>query len=405
MKPGHLIHRYRKSVFMQKLGDSFAGIALDRLFAALLPLVAVKIYGATVYGEFTYYFSMAMMASVFAQMGLPNGLIFFMPRNGNRYVSGSFLLSGGLSLLIGLGLWISKPEILPYIPLLILISVNHLFFSLHRYRQDIRSYYVMDVFLRQGLIGLLLFALSGLPLDDKILISYFWGYLAASLAMAWVNRKHFSGVAVDRELISYSIPLMFTAFMNSMISHIDAVMIGDMIGKEAVGVYAIAASLATVPSYLLRILNTVYVPQLSRYFSENRLEEFKRSYILSSRILGACALVIVGVLVLADRWILGFFGPEFLAAENVILYRGLGQVVNSGVGSAWFVISMSGKPRYNMYGMGLAALLNAVMNWMLIPVMGIDGAALASMAAVIFTNLLAYIIVKRMYHVKVYGIF
>jgi O-antigen/teichoic acid export membrane protein len=65
---------------------------------------------------------------------------------------------------------------------------------------------------------------------------------------------------------------------------------------------------------------------------------------------------------------------------------------------------MTGRPKVNMVGKILAASINTVLNLILIPIWGISGAALASMIAVGFVNILGYSIVKRILNVKVFGI-
>ena len=120
--------------------------------------------------------------------------------------------------------------------------------------------------------------------------------------------------------------------------------------------------------------------------------------------MGVSVLMVI-VAVLLNQWVLGFFGKEFLAGSNVVLFRGIGQVINSSVGSVWLLLSMTGRSKLNMIGTSSAAVINVIMNLLLIPRMGIDGAAIASMIAVSFINILGYIFVKRIFKVKVFWIF
>jgi len=124
----------------------------------------------------------------------------------------------------------------------------------------------------------------------------------------------------------------------------------------------------------------------------------------SARILALTSGTVIIVMILFRKQILLLCGAEYLQAEYVLIYRGIGQVINASVGSVWYIICMTGRSKTNMLGKILAAILNTVLNFVLIPKMGIAGAALASMITVGFVNILGYSIVKRILDVKVYGL-
>ena len=96
------------------------------------------------------------------------------------------------------------------------------------------------------------------------------------------------------------------------------------------------------------------------------------------------------------------YGPEYIIGYKVIVYRAIGQFVNAAVGSVWLMLRMTGKTMYQIYGTIVGAILNIGLNYMLIPTLGIDGAALASMASTIFMNLLGFILVTRIFKVNPY---
>jgi len=52
----------------------------------------------------------------------------------------------------------------------------------------------------------------------------------------------------------------------------------------------------------------------------------------------------------------------------------------------------------------ISAIMNISLNYLLIPVMGIDGAAFASMFSTIFINILGFFVVKKILKSKVYYI-
>lgn len=397
--------KLRNNEWAIKLSESFLGIGADKVFFALLPFVAVKMFGATIYGEYTYYFSIATMLSILSKIGLDTGLLYFIPRTGNRFISGAFVIVSTLSIVVG-GIYVFvERSFLIYIPLFMLLSVHALFLVIHRASGKIKEYYFVSAFIRQGLTLILLLVLYHLGISNGILIAFTAGFLIADVILLIYNRSHFERIEYSKEVILYSLPLLITSAMALIMDQIDVIMLRQYFDEATVGVYNIAAKLATLPAYLLIIFNTVFAPKISELYHTGKVEELKKIYTVSAQFLMWTSFFIVILVIVLNQWILGFFGNEFLIAGNVILYRGIGQVVNCSVGSVWYMLSMTGRSKLNMIGTSSAAVINVILNFILIPRMGMDGAAIASMIAVSFINILGYILVKKYFGVKVYGLF
>jgi O-antigen/teichoic acid export membrane protein len=394
-----------KIKFIRKTIHGFWGTGLDRLFMALLPFLAVKLFNASVYGEYTYYFAIATMISMFVKLGLDNGILFFVPRSRDKYISGIFSLVILSASTFGIIFTIINKNFVLYLPLLILLSIHTLFLSIHRVRGKIKSYFLINSFIGQGTTALLLFFLSRIGLRNGILISFTAGYIAADIIFIIYNRKYFHRPKIKKEIIIYSLPLMFASMMTTAIHEIDIIMIKHYLDNASVGIYNIASKIATFPAYLLVIFNISFAPLISRYYHDQKIEELKKIYTQSTRILMIFSFVIILAILLLREYLLGFFGEEFLFAKDVILYRSIGQLVNSSVGSVWYMLSMTGRQKLNMFGMMGAAIINIILNLALIPNIGINGAAIASMITISLINILGYLLVKKYFHVKIFGIF
>ncbi len=152
------MNRLRSNTWFIKLSESFVGVAADRLLFALFPFVSVKLFGAATYGEYTYYFSIATMLSILSRMGLDTGLLYYIPKTHNRFISGSFAIVCILSILVG-GLYLFiEQSFLVYTPLFLLLSIHTLFLTLHKASGRIKEYYFISAFIRQAIT---LFRTSG----------------------------------------------------------------------------------------------------------------------------------------------------------------------------------------------------------------------------------------------------
>ncbi len=192
--------------------------------------------------------------------------------------------------------------------------------------------------------------------------------------------------------------------MSVLIAYIDIVMIESMMTKADVGLYKVGTELAQLPSIFLRIVNTVFPPMISKLYHEGDVESVKRLYEKITRYLFVVSSVMIGLILLFWEPILGLYGPEYLEAKMVLIYRGIGQLVNASVGSVWYIVIMTGDPKIRFISILVSAIINITLNYLLIPTMGIDGAALASMISTVFINILGFFVVKKILKSKVYYI-
>ena len=75
----------------------------------------------------------------------------------------------------------------------------------------------------------------------------------------------------------------------------------------------------------------------------------------------------------------------------------VGQMMNAFAGSVGYLLNMTGGQKIMRNIAGIAALLNIVLNTLLIPSYGINGAAYASAISLASWNVLAVIYIKQHY--------
>lgn len=394
--------------FSKKLLESFFGNIATFALNLIFPFVATKLYGSEILGKYTYGYSIVMMTIFLATLGLGTGLLYFIPKEGNKYITSSFVLNFFASLLIILVLFvfIKDDTVRAMLPLIWLLSAEQLFFTIYRAKHNIKEYFMINLF--SGLVLKIVltwvfFKLFGVNSINIIIATYISVVLSLSL-YSIKQRKMFGKFEISKSVIRYSLPLIIGSMMSVLISQIDVIMIGNLISKQEVAVYNVAANIATFPSILLVVLNTVFPPLVAELYHNGELGKLRKMYKKSARSLAALSSVIIILMIIFRENLLSYYGTEFLRGQYVIIFRGIGQLINASVGSVWYIVCMTGKPKVNMYGKVSAALINCILNFILIPIWGINGAAVASMISVGFINILGYCIVSKSLKVKVYGI-
>lgn len=392
--------------FITKLIDAFIGKGAFILFSLLFSLIATRLYGVEVFGEFTFAFTLVSILMILPKAGLDNGLIYSMPKTKSQYVSLSLLVNLLISVIIIIivSIFIDNKFILFMLPLVWLLSLEQLFFGIYRADGKIKEYFFMNGFismlLRVLLAAVLLFFFGTTPY--VLALSVYASLIFSNVYYLFKSRHHIKKVDFNKKFLLYSFPLVLANLLGVMMGKIDIIMLGMLSTKENVGIYQIIVQITSVVSLLLIIFTTVFAPKISQLYHENDIESIKRLYVKASRILSSSGLIFTIVLIILSGFILGIFGEEIVAGKEALIYLAIGQFVNIAVGSVWTMMAMTGKPKLQLYANLLAFIINITLNLLLIPTFGIEGAAFASMITQIITNSLGYIAVSKRFNIKAF---
>jgi O-antigen/teichoic acid export membrane protein len=395
-----------KSNFIMKLIESVLGKGSFVIFTLLFSLACTRLYGAEIFGKFTFAFSLVSIIMYIAKAGLDNGLMYSIPKNKYTYVSLSFLVNFIVSLILLIIAWIIIDDtfIKFMIPLIWLYSSEHLFFGIYRAEGKIKEYYLINglltMILRVSMIVLLYYLLG--KNEYSIAIGVYISFIFSNIMYFIKHRGKFGKVKFDKTYLTYSFTLVLAALMGVVINKIDIVMLGMMTANQEVGIYQITIQLSNVAAILLIVFNTVFAPRISNMFHESKYEELKNLYVKATRILSLLSIIVTSILILGSSFFLNLFGEVFAQGQMSLILRTVGQFVNIAVGGVWFMLSMTGRPKFQMYANIVAFTMNIILNFVLIPKYGMNGAAFASMVTIIFMNIVGYIVVSRQFNVKVF---
>lgn len=181
-----------------------------------------------------------------------------------------------------------------------------------------------------------------------------------------------------RELLKDSWPLVLSGIATMVYMRIDQIMLGQLLGDKAVGVYSAAVRVSEVLYFIPMTIAASVFPAIieARKHSLGKYEDhFTKLFELMFMISVGLALPMT----LLAEWIMGFlFGGGYSESASVlVIHVWTGVFVFSGVASSrWFV--MEGLQRYSFYRTLFGGVINVLLNWLLIPRYGPVGAAWAS---------------------------
>jgi O-antigen/teichoic acid export membrane protein len=182
------------------------------------------------------------------------------------------------------------------------------------------------------------------------------------------------------EHLRYGVKSVASGVLLEINTYVDTAMIGHFMTDTAVGVYAVASQIAQGLFQILWVLQNVYNPILAREIAGRRFDELmitvrrgRRWTYAGMAIVGLAAVYLYPFVV--D---LMFAKPGFLASWGPFNYLMIGTVLAAGYIPFAQTLLMSGHPGWHTLYMVATVICNVIGNWILIPILGIEGAAIST---------------------------
>jgi O-antigen/teichoic acid export membrane protein len=174
-----------------------------------------------------------------------------------------------------------------------------------------------------------------------------------------------------------------------ILNRIDLLFLGALASASAAGVYRSASALASLIAFGLLAVNAVAGPNFSRLHADTDLAEIRRTLILATQLSLACAVPIVGVLMVFGRDIITVvYGRPFVDAYAPLILLALGQLFNAATGPVGSLLVMTGQERWNMIAVITALAIVTPAYLVLVPRFGAAGAAAAAATGVVVLNII-----------------
>ena len=190
--------------------------------------------------------------------------------------------------------------------------------------------------------------------------------------------------------------------LSNFYSKIDVTMLGFLKGDAETGYYSNAFKIINIIMCLCAAITSTFLPRLSYYYEHDR-EKFVQLVNQGTKyILFLTVPAMVGLAMISNLIVPGLFGEAFRpAATTVIVLTPL--IIIKGVGSlaCYQVAISSGNEKKQMVAYIVGAVLNVSLNALLIPQFAENGAAVASVVAELFINVIIFLQIKKMIRLQI----
>ena len=401
-------------------GIAVVGMTLGLLFAFITRLIIAR-YGLQAnYGTFSLALVVLQTAAIISSLGLARGatryIAFFRSTGEETKVRTTMFTSLRFSMLasivVGLVIFLTADAIAKgifnapdLIPALKIFAIGIPFFTLintlgsfFRGFDRVAPGVFFQTIVLNAITLIILTIITTAGLD---FITVFYAYLAAVILTSVIlaiytikklpGRIPFANVKesppITRELLLFSLPLLGSSIISTLVLHTDTIMLGYFKTLDIVGLYNAAYPLAAFISVPLIALTLIYTPVATGLYSLKKMTELRRNYTVITKWLVSISLPIFLVMALFPEATLHlFFGQEYLEAAIALRILAIGFIINNLLGPNGETLVALGHPRFILWATLATAILNIILNIALIPPLGIAGAAIASMISLIGIN-------------------
>ena len=198
-----------------------------------------------------------------------------------------------------------------------------------------------------------------------------------------------------KDSLRFGVPLIPHTIGATLIAMTDRVMIADLIGIGAAGVYAVGYQVGMLIALLQNSFNQAWVPWVYAKLNGNRPMD-KRAIVRFTYIYFAAILILVVVLTAAAPLMLDtFIGKEFSGASSYVFWIGLGYAFNGMYKMVSVHIFYRSKTHLLAWVTAFTAILNMTMVYYAIMFAGAIGAAQATAFAFFVSFILTWILSAR----------
>ncbi len=199
----------------------------------------------------------------------------------------------------------------------------------------------------------------------------------------------------NKKILKYSYPMFLASSIMFIMGYIDSFMISYYLDEYQVGIYNACINLSMLITFIPMSIGAFISPKVSSAYSNNEYSKVKRIFNNSLIIITIVTIPIFLILYFFADFFLGLFGTAFTVATTTLLITNIAYLSEALCGPVGFILNMTDNQHIFMKILIIAVSINIIFNALLIPIYGINGAAIAMMLSMFFWTIGSLIVLKR----------
>jgi O-antigen/teichoic acid export membrane protein len=402
---------------------NLVGAVVSTLANLLLSVIVARALSTNDAGVFFSITSLVLLLSTFGRLGTGNGLVYFLPRlrvtGSPEEITQALRLAYRPTLWTSLGIGVLQFVLAPQVADLLgapgdadailvlrLIAVTLPFAAFGDVLQSatrgfnrMRTTVVVEKIGRPAAQVVLIAAAA--PTGSVVLLVLAWTvpYLPATLA-SWLPIRRLA--AVDRvarfgrpgsgfdarEFWRFTGPRAATALVQIVLQRLDVILVAAIINPSAAALYAAATRFLVVGQFGSQAITLALQPRLSAALARRDNGQANTLYQVSTSWLVLLTWPLYLLVIAFPAGMLSIFGHRYTQATDVVVILCAAMLVATACGQVDSVLMMAGRSTWNMGNAMLGLAVDVAVDLILLPRIGIRGAAIGWAAAILVNNLL-----------------
>jgi O-antigen/teichoic acid export membrane protein len=171
---------------------------------------------------------------------------------------------------------------------------------------------------------------------------------------------------------------------------IDTLLVGTLVSASSTAVYTTCSRTVRLGSVVLLALVQALAPQISDLLARHQVRRAEHVYRTSTWWLMTLTWPLYLCLIVFAPVVLRLFGHGFTTGATVVATMSAAMLVSTACGPVDMILLMGGKSGWNLFNNVIALGVDVVLIFVLVPKIGIEGAAIAWAVSVVANNVLPW---------------
>jgi O-antigen/teichoic acid export membrane protein len=192
-----------------------------------------------------------------------------------------------------------------------------------------------------------------------------------------------------REVFGFTVPLLASDLLYIVMNTSDVLLLGHYRGTEAVGSLRVILPAAQVNMIVMGSFTLLFTPVAARLFARGDLKGISHLYWQTAAWIAVLSFPVFALTFsLSQPLTIALFGERYESSATYLTLLALAYYFNAALGFNGLTLKVFGKVRFVVLISVAAALTNLALNFLLIPLYGALGAAIATSSTLIVHNIL-----------------
>ncbi len=207
-----------------------------------------------------------------------------------------------------------------------------------------------------------------------------------------------------RLLANHSAPVYFSNIVTTFGGNLQTLFLGALSNATSVGVFAIANQVTMVGSMFHSSVVASSMPIFAELADRQDRDGLRRIYRTTSKWTFSLNLPLFFLVLAFPAALLAVFGKGFESGVDALVILAWGNLINAATGTSGAILDMTGHTRVKFLNSAVSLALAIGLNLLLIPPLGMRGAALAAVGSITLVNVLRLFQVQLLVGVQPYDV-